>query len=229
MTNQTLTRRRTLALTGSVLTVGVAGCLADDLTVPTGGTDDNGEDSSGSGGNAHDHDVEHEIGHPEEHVEVTMETDADGHHFVPHVVHIEPGGRVTWSLDSGVHDTVAYHPDNASLLPSSADQRIPNGSDPWASDVYSNSRDSFELTFQEEGIYDYTCTISGHGHRGNGHHGGHASHESSGMVGRIIVGDPPLDADVQPALQPSSQTLPAAARQELDRFNDQTRTALDEH
>ena len=158
-----------------------------------------------------------------------MESDEYGHHFVPHVVHIEQGGTVTWVLNSGVHDTVAYHPVNGSILPSATQQRMPDGVDPWASDVYGTPGETFELTFEKEGIYDYSCTISGHGHRGGGHHGGHRTHESTGMVGRVIVGDPPLDAEVQPAMGLPSPELPYEARHELERFNDQTRTALGDH
>ncbi|MWV39973.1 halocyanin [Natrialba sp. INN-245] len=163
-----------------------------------------------------------------------MESDDDVHHFVPHVVHVEEGGTVTWVLDSGVHDTVAYHPENADLLPSSTERRIPDDTNPWASDVYDTAGETFELTFEGEGIYDYTCTISGHGHRGGNHHGGgHHSgdqtHESTGMVGRVIVGDPDLDPDRQPALRSPSDELPEAARHELEQFNHQTRDALQEH
>ena len=249
MTNQSLTRRRTLALTGSTLAVGLAGCLSDSTNSPTNNEDDGtaGEDAShdgsdtndydgsdtddydGSDTDDHDHDIEHTLGHPEEHIEVAMESTDDAHHFVPHAVHIEQGGTVTWILDTGVHDTVAYHPENASILPSATEQRIPDGIDPWASDVYGTAGETFEMTFEEEGIYDYTCTITGHGHRGGGHHGGHQSHESTGMVGRVIVGDPDLDSDEQPAMRPPSGELPEAARHELEQFNDQTRDALDEH
>ncbi|WP_217563438.1 plastocyanin/azurin family copper-binding protein [Halalkaliarchaeum desulfuricum] len=213
-----------------------------DSTVPSTNTEDDDrvqEDSSQeatsyeeSSSDGHDHDTDQTLGHPDDHVEVTMESDEYGHHFVPHVVHIEPGGTVTWVLDSGVHDTVAYHPMNASILPSATEQRMPDGVDPWASDVYDRTGETFELTFEEEGIYDYTCTISGHGHRGDdhhgGHHGGHQTHESTGMVGRVIVGDPPLDADVQPAMRPPSRKLPDGARHELEQFNDQTRAALED-
>ncbi len=233
MTDQPLTRRRTLAFTGSTIAIGLAGCLGDS-TNPPANTEDDGrarEDASQDGSDAddHDHDTDHTLGHPEEHIEVTMESDDDAHHFVPHTVHIEPGGTVTWVLDTGVHDTVAYHPENASVLPSATEQRIPDGIDPWASDVYDTAGQTFEVTFEAEGIYDYTCTIAGHGHRGGGHHGGHQTHESTGMVGRVVVGDPPLDAEGQPAMRPPSSDLPEAARHELERFNDQTRSALNEH
>ena len=233
MTNQPLTRRRTLALTGSTIAIGLAGCLGDS-TNPSTNVEDDVRDQveasqDGSDADDHDHDTDHALGHPEDHIEVMMESNDDAHHFVPHAVHIEVGGTVTWILDTGVHDTVAYHPENASILPSANDRRIPDGTDPWASEIYDTEGETFEMSFEEEGVYDYTCTITGHGHRGGGHHGGHQTHESTGMVGRVIVGNPPLDEDVQPALLPPSQSLPRAARQGIERFNDQTRSALDEH
>ena len=247
MTERTLTRRLTLGLTGSAIAAGLAGCVtggsgqltntentaADDERSIHNDADDGDHDADDGDHDAddgdHDHDVDHELGHPEAHVEVTMESDDDGHHFVPHVVHVEPGGTVTWVLDSGVHDTVAYHPANASVLPSAAEQRIPDDGDPWASDVYDAAGETYELTFEREGIFDYTCTIAGHGHRphhGGGHHDPHPTHESTGMVGRVIVGEPDLDPDEQPALRPPAAELPETARQELDGFNERTRATL---
>lgn len=166
MTDERFTRRRMLALTGGIATVGLGGIVS--------GATGQGE----SGDDAHDHDHDHELGRPESHVEVAMRTDEDGHHFVPHVVHVEEGGTVEWVLESGVHDVVAYHPANADLLPSSSARRIPENAEPWASDVYATEGATFERTFEREGIYDYTCTIGGHG-RGRGHGpGGH--HGSDG-------------------------------------------------
>lgn len=232
MTDHTLTRRRTLALTGSTITAGLAGCVDSGTDQLTNNGNADGAETSATQDDSdgdHDHDVEHTLGHPEDHIEVTMESNDDAHHFVPHAVHVEPGGTVTWILDSGVHDTVAYHPENASILPSATDRRIPDGADPWASDVYDTAGETFEISFEEEGIYDYTCTITGHGRRSGDHHGGHQSHESTGMVGRVIVGDPDLNSDEQPAMRPPSGELPEAARHELEQFNNQTRDALNDH
>ncbi len=233
MTNQPLTRRRTLALTGSTIAIGLAGCLGDSTNPSTNTEDDDRTQvearQDGSDADGHDHDTDHTLGHPEEHIDVRMESNNDVHHFVPHAVHIEPGGTVTWILDTGIHDTVAYHPENAAVLPSATEQRIPDGIDPWASDVYDTAGETFEMTFEEEGIYDYTCTITGHGHRGGRQHGGHQTHESTGMVGRVIVGDPPLNGDEQPAMRSPSSELPEAARDQLEQFNEQTRAALNGH
>ena len=155
-----------LALTGGIATVGLGGIVSG-----TSDKDESGDDDP------HDHDHEHELGQPESHVEVAMTTDEVGHHFVPHVVHVEEGGTVTWVLDNGVHDVVAYHPDNANLLPSSAVQRVPEDAYPWASDVYATAGETFAITFEREGIYDYTCTVGGgHGHGGRHGHGDHHGH-----------------------------------------------------
>ena len=229
----TLGRRRVLAISAGAVTAFLSGCLGSP-TPSAGVTDDgNGEDDD----HGHDHDHDHELGHPEAHLEVTMESDDDGdsHHFVPHVVHLEEGGTVTWVLESGAHDTVAYHPDNADLLPSSIEPRIPEDTSPWASDLYRTEGETFERTFEEAGIYDYACSVVEHGHgpdRGHGHHGPHPTHEETGMVGRVIVGWPDLDADDQPALRDPPEELPDTARHELEDFNDRTRAALedgDEH
>ncbi|MGM0389897.1 MAG: cupredoxin domain-containing protein [Natrinema limicola] len=222
MTTYTTTRRRTLAATGSALAAGFAGCLESNDPQPT----DAGDDSSGD----HDHDTDHELGHPEARIDVTMESDDDTHHFAPHVVHIEEGRTVTWTLESGAHDTVAYHPDNAELLPSASERRIPDGAQPWASELLRTEGETFERTFEEAGVYDYVCTVVEHGHgpeRGQGPYGHHPTHESTGMVGRVIVGWPDPDSNAQPALRTPAAELPEAARDELEGFNERTRTALE--
>lgn len=52
--------------------------------------------------------------------------------------------------------------------------RIPEGAAPWDSGFLVNPGDRFEVTFAEEGVYDYVCL----------------RHEGAGMVGRLIVGRP---------------------------------------
>lgn len=229
MTRTAPGRRHLLSSAGATLAVALAGCLDGRGTPVPGGADD-GSDAAGGSDDDHDHDDDHELGHPESHVEVAMVSEDDAHHFVPHVAHVEEGGTVTWVLENRAHDTVAYHPDNADLLPSATEQRIPDDARPWASDLYRTEGKTFERTFEEEGIYDYVCTVVEHGHgpeRGVDPHGFHRSHESTGMVGRVIVGWPELDADAQPALRSPADDLPDAAREELEGFNDRTRTALE--
>ena len=227
--NDDITRRRVLAFAGGTVIAGLAGCLDDSDTQPAGETDPEDNGRASEIGDDHDHDHYHELGHPEAHIEVSMESDNDTHHFVPHVVHIEESGTVTWVLGNGVHDTVAYHPANDYLLPSTTKQRIPEDAEPWASDLYRTEGEAFERTFERPGVYDYVCTVVEHGHgpdRGRGPHGHHRTHEATGMVGRVIVGWPELDPDSQPALGEPHHGLPDNARHELDDFNNRTREAL---
>ena len=229
MNTDASTRRRLLALAGGTMIASFAGCSGDSDTQPAGETDTGDDGDTSAPSDPHDHDHGHELGHPEAHIDVHMESDNDTHHFVPHIVHIEEGGTVTWILESGVHDTVAYHPDNAGLLPSSTERRIPDDADPWASDLYRTEGETFERTFEKSGIYDYVCTVVEHGHgpdRGRGPRGHHRTHESTGMVGRVIVGWPEDDADAQPALRAPPEDLPDSARREFDSFNERSREAL---
>jgi len=87
--------------------------------------------------------------------------------FSPAVVWVEPGATVTWEIDGGSHSITAYHPDNGKQL------RVPEGTSGFDSGVLS-SGDSFEHTFETEGVYDYYCT----------------PHEGLGMVGLVVVGGP---------------------------------------
>lgn len=233
--NDDTTRRHVLAFAGGTMIAGFAGCLDDSDAKPAGETDNEDTGTAPDFGDGdgddhdHDHDHGHELGRPEAHIEVSMESDNDTHHFIPHIVHVEEGGTVTWILESGAHDTVAYHPDNANLLPSSTERRIPDDADPWASDLYRTEGETFERRFERAGVYDYVCTVVEHGHgpdRGRGHHGHHRTHEATGMVGRVIVGWPEYDADTQPALRAPPGDIPDSARREFDSFNEQTREGL---
>jgi hypothetical protein len=56
--------------------------------------------------------------------------------------------------------------------------------------------DAFETTLTVPGVYDYYCL----------------PHEQAGMVGRIVVGRPPFDADALPAEAPP---IPDAALRNL--------------
>lgn len=66
------------------------------------------------------------------------------------------------------HTTTAYHPATYDRQ-----QRIPDGADPWDSDLLLPD-ESFEVTLTHPGVYDYYCL----------------PHEHAGMVGRIVVGRP---------------------------------------
>ena len=130
--------------------------------------------------------------HPlaDEPIEIRMQGNADGSHvwFDPIGVLIQPGRTIRWvNLDSGnSHTATAYHPQNFEHP-----LRIPEGATPWNSD-YLLPNESFSVTLDVEGIYDFFCV----------------PHEHAGMVGRIIVGRPINP----PANEVSSSGIPEEAR-----------------
>ena len=133
---------------------------------------------------------------------VTMATESGQQHFEPHVVWIEPGGTVTWTLESGAHSTTAYHPNNSKPL------RIPEGASAWNSEVLSEQGATFERTFETEGVFDYFCI----------------PHESLGMIGSVIVGRP--EPSGQPALEPPQEELSEQARAKIKQLNEMERKIL---
>ena len=101
-----------------------------------------------------------------------MQGNPDGSHvwFDPVGLRIEPGQTIRWiNLDPGnSHTATAYHPKNFERP-----LRIPEEAEPWNSD-YLLPNESFVVTLNVEGVYDFFCV----------------PHEHAGMVGRIIVGQP---------------------------------------
>jgi plastocyanin len=227
------TRRRFVTgLAGTALTIGVAGCTSagqsgdgsdSNDTAESGGgeeADHEGDEEGSHDDEAGDHDDgegdhdagedddghNHDGGAPEEpspSAQVTLRTEGDEHHFDPHLVWIEPGGTVTWEADSGHHDAVAYHPDNGDKP-----LRMPEGADPWETGLLGPDDSAVSHTFETEGVYDYFCT----------------PHESVGMVGTVVVGQP--DAHDQPALEAPQDSLPDGARAELGDLGDQVNELL---
>jgi plastocyanin len=104
-------------------------------------------------------------------IEIRLRSDRLGAHvsFDPIGVLIEPGQTVRWVNEANVHTSSAYHPANAGHA-----LRIPEAAEPWDSGYLMEPGDSFEVTLDVPGVYDYFC----------------APHEMAGMVGRIIVGAP---------------------------------------
>lgn len=93
--------------------------------------------------------------------EVSMVTSDDGdYYFDPIGLHVQPGDTIRWTIESGSHNVVSY------------DDRIPEGADTFETEIISEG--SHELTFSTEGTYDYYCM----------------PHQSLGMVGRFVVGEP---------------------------------------
>jgi plastocyanin len=73
--------------------------------------------------------------------------------FVPDRLRIEPGEKVTWVLESGGHTATAYHPQNHSEYRT----RIPEGAEPWDSDLLVQKGATFSWTPTVEGVYNYFC------------------------------------------------------------------------
>ena len=85
------------------------------------------------------------------------------------------------------HTATAYHPDLFGRP-----RRIPGAATPWDSGFLLPD-ETFEVTLEELGVYDYYCQ----------------PHEMAGMVGRVVVGEPG-DAGWEDEAATSSD-LPAAA------------------
>lgn len=101
-------------------------------------------------------------------------------YFDPIGLYVEPGTTVRFEIEAGTHSATAY------------DSRIPSEATPFDSGVL--SEDGFEHTFDTPGTYDYYCI----------------PHQSMGMVGRIVVGEPggPAEDDPIPdGTVPDSETI----------------------
>lgn len=182
--------------------ISTEGTASDEETTKNGSTD-TGEHAHG-GNHQHGRGMGRVPDGPSEHADVAM-LDTNGgrqHHFDPHVVWVKKGGTVTWTLESGVHSTTAYHPDNDKPL------RIPKGAKPWNSEILTTQGQTFEHTFAVEGVYDYFCI----------------PHESMGMIGSVIVGTPKPTG--QPALEPPQASLPEQAQAKITELNATVTEAL---
>ncbi len=85
--------------------------------------------------------------------------------FDPVGLWVEPGTRLRFVLEAGVHTTTAHHPDNGRPL------RLPRGAAPWDSGYLVEPGAEFSVLLSVEGVYDYFCR----------------PHELAGMAGRILV------------------------------------------
>lgn len=222
------TRRHFLESTAAgAAVVALAGCLGPGAASDRTPVDDHGHDEAGHGHDEveshHDETGSHhdEAGHgheeatethqhgteipsaPAANAEVGMVTAPDGsQHFEPHVAWVEPGGTVTWTLDSGVHTTTAYAPAND--LP----RRIPEGATAWDSGTMTDRGATYEWTFDTPGVYDYVCV----------------PHEGLGMVGTVVVGEP--DVHDQPGMATPQSSLPEGARRQLTAVGEMTEQLL---
>ncbi|WP_092893844.1 cupredoxin domain-containing protein [Halopelagius inordinatus] len=206
-----LTRRRMLQLTGGTAVVGLAGCTGtqnNDGGATNGTPTESGHDDGGTETGHSDDEDDHDeaVGAPSDTAEVRMITEDGGYHFEPHVVRVNVGGTVTWHNESGSHSTTAYHPDN------DQPQLVPDGAAAWDSGILSEQGATFEHTFETEGVYHYYCT----------------PHESLGMIGSVIVGEP--DPHEQVALEDPPADKPERVREKLEELNGMVSTALgDDH
>ncbi len=114
-------------------------------------------------------------------VTITMNAQDGQFYFDPVGVHVQPGTTVRFVIENGSHNTVAYAEENGKP------QRIPEDAQAWSSQI----GEDFEITLSAEGVYDFYCL----------------PHESLGMVGRIVVGDPAAS----PAKDPSELSFDAAS------------------
>lgn len=170
---------------------------------PSSDTPRSGEEHvHGYGDEVGDDHIAAHLGSPVPAATVAMSTD-DGDNFVPEVVHVVPGGSVTWVLESGAHDTIAYHPYNGCQL------RMPESATPWWSPVLTTVGQPYTVSFSIPGLYDYRCS----------------AHVGVGMVGRVVVGDPVLAAE--PAFEADETGLPPAAAARFRLFDDVVAAALD--
>lgn len=213
----TITRRHALELGGTAALVGLAGCTVGGVNSGPGQTPTDTHEESGDhhddGGGHHDDGGDHHDDGGDEHTHtevpdgpahsatVAMETD-DGQHFVPHVVWVEPGATVTFVNESGAHSATAYHPDNDRPL------RQPESAGTWDSGILTEVGAEYERTFDVPGVYDYYC----------------APHESVGMVGTVVVGEP--DPHDQPGLAEPQASLPEGARATIETLNERVNEAL---
>jgi len=125
--------------------------------------------------------------------EIAMRGNEDGSDvwYDPVGLHVRPGQAIRWTNhDAGnAHTATAYHPHH-----SGRPNRIPDGAAPWDSG-YLLPGESFAVTLLVEGVYDYFCL----------------PHELAGMVGRIVVGSPPVaeppPGDVPGVFPPVGQIL----------------------
>jgi len=194
------TRRRVLGTAGAAAAFGFGGCLGATGTgrdsVDAGdGTNESPLADAGTG----------QLGDPAESVTVEM-TSVPIPDTESEIVHVEPGGTVEW-VGTGVRNAVAaYHPETHGPL------RMPEASEPWVSGMLYDG-DSFSVTVPEEGIYDYADTVVLCG-----------SHESLGVVGRVVVGQPDLSG--QPAVEGDPEELPGKATERVREFNERCRDVL---
>lgn len=113
-------------------------------------------------------------------------------YFDPIGLYVEPGTTVRFEIEAGSHSATAY------------EGRIPTAATPFDSGVLSQG--GFEQTFDVSGTYDYYCI----------------PHESMGMVGRIVVGEPggpAEDGSIPAGAVPDSEEIVERGTIAVDEFD----------
>lgn len=114
-------------------------------------------------------------------------------YFDPVGLYVEPGTTIRFEIEAGTHSATAY------------EDRIPSEATPFDSGTMSQGE--FEYTFETPGTYDYYCI----------------PHESMGMVGRIVVGEPGGPAEVSLIPEgnvPDSELIVEEETIPIDEFDD---------
>ena len=198
----TQTRRAFLGAAGSAAVLALAGCTSSANSTTSTQTKSTTRTSEG-GDFASEQDVNRLPSAPaaQTTVEMTMVSEKQPV-FAPEVTWVKPGGSVTWkNVDEDPHTTTAFAPSN------DKPQRIPDGADGWDSGILKTDQ-TFTQAFDTAGVYEYYCT----------------PHESLGMVGVAIVGQP--DTAGQPAMIQPQDSIPKQARSALATLQKNVETVL---
>ena len=117
----------------------------------------------------------------------------ENNYFDPIGLYVEPGTTVRFEIEAGSHSAIAY------------EDRIPAKATPFDSGTISQG--GFEYTFETPGTYDYYCI----------------PHQSMGMVGRIVVGEPGGPAEAIPIPDgdvPESEVILEQETVSIDQFGE---------
>ncbi len=111
-------------------------------------------------------------------------------YFDPIGLFVDPGGTISFVMESGNHSATAYHKQYGLA----EETRIPKSAEPFDSGVIIEQGDTFEHTFNTKGTYDYYCI----------------PHKTMRMIARIVVGEPggPAEGSMPPdGSVPTSQQI----------------------
>ena len=189
-------RRRVLAVAGSLAAAGLAGCSGDD-NVGNGHGNGNGNGDGGNGGANGEDGTE-----GEERTEGAEVINVQASQFDPQIVEIESGTTVRWEHRAATRTVTFYHEDN------DRQHRVPEGIEPVDADI--NPGDEFhEYTFEAPGVYDYFSR---------------PNENSDQMVASTVV--PGNDDPDQPGLQEPSDEFEPFAANEIEGLNEEAREIL---